>query len=222
MTVDPNAQTARGLARVIDLVTRGLRARLDSLVEWARVSSYSTGPGALGTATTSEGEAVKIVEPYGLASRPPGSATGLVLAPGADGAERVLIGSIAPAGRPATAAGDTVLWTAGGHSIALADDGAITITSKDGSMITLDTAGSIALDVGVGQLVTLGDVPLSDFLAKVTALESAMTALLTAGAATLPSPGAGTNGALAFTAAQQAWEIAIAATPLGTVKTKGS
>lgn len=215
------SQRGYAIQRAINLGTRGIQALLDGLVSWTRVSGYSTGADVVGEVTGADGEELTIVETYGLASRPPGAATCLVLAPGGDTSERVVIGSVSPAGRPETAAGDAVLWTAAGHMVQLENAGAVTLTSKDGSTITLDEQGSITLNVESGQSVNVGDA-LAEALVKSAPFKAAISAAWAAGAAVAPTPMAGNNGGLAFQAAQLAWDTALAGDPIDTTKAKGT
>jgi phage gp45-like len=162
-----NSQRARAQKRVIDLATQPMRALVNSLIEFVRVSSVSAGAGAVGALTTAEDESIKICEPYGFTSRPPGNATAIVLAPGGETQDRIAIGVMSPASKPAAAAGDAIAWTASGHTVKLEQDGNITITGKDGGTVTIAattgaitiaaaTGASVNINVGVGQNVNIG------------------------------------------------------------------
>lgn len=112
-----------------------------------------------------------------------------------------------------------------GVAIELDEVGAVTIT-KQGEVvatISLTAAGSVNIEVADGQLVNLGDL-LAQFLTKWAPLLSAMTAMLSAGAGAVGSPGdpSGENAGLAFAAAQAAWESAIAGNSPECGKVKGS
>jgi phage gp45-like len=176
------SQRARAIGRAVKLVMASFVARLDSMIEVSSLTGYSDAAGSIGTATTADDDAPQVIEQYGVATRPPGPATGIVVAPGGDGENRFVIGSSAPAGRPATAAGDAILWTAAGHSITLEDGGAISIASKDGSSIVLDSAGSISVNVGAGAHVDIGGAG-AVVLALGQATIDAVDAMLAAGVA---------------------------------------
>lgn len=134
----------------------------------------------------------------------------------------------APAGAPTDADPDLVISGPDGDAVRIAKaDNAVTITKQGEpdtlATITLAASGSIEIAVADGQAVVIGgDAALSDFLVKVTALETALGAMLDAGGATPPSPMLGTNGALAFQAAKAAFDLAVAAMPLGTDKLKAT
>jgi hypothetical protein len=173
-----NSQRGRSQQRIIDLGTSKLKALANSLIEYVRVSSFSTGADELGSVTTNEDESITIIESYGFTSRAPGTATAVVLAPGGETQERVALGFMAPAGKPATAAGDAIAWTASGHSIKLTNDGSLKLTSKDGAVIELPgtggvvvTAASLAditLVVDGGQTIKLGDATATLGVARLT------------------------------------------------------
>jgi len=219
-----NSQRARAQKRVVDLATQPMRALVNSLIEFVRVSSVSAGAGAIGALTTAEDESIKICEPYGFTSRPPGNATAIVLAPGGETQDRIAIGVMSPAGKPAAAAGDAIAWTASGHTIKLEQDGNITITGKDGGTVTIAattgaitveaaTGASVNINVGVGQSVNIGGLtalPLTVW----SPLSAAMTAMFVAGKA-VPIGGA------AFLAAETAWNAAILLLSPAAQKAKG-
>lgn len=115
---------------------------------------------------------------------------------------------------------DYVIGGPAGVAIRLEVDGTITITTALATL-TIGSDGSILADVPTGLMAKIGDM-LAASVVKTAALEAAMTAMLAAGVATAPSPLAGNNGSLAFTAGQAAWNAAINATPLGTTKLMGS
>lgn len=195
-----NSQRGRRDRRLVDQVLAPLRSLVESLIEFVRVETYSTGADVVGSATSDEGERLTIVEPYGVASRPPGAATGIVLAPGGDTSGKLLVGSVSPSGRPATAAGDTMLWTVGGHQIKLENDGSLTIISKDGQTIELTETGDIVHTVSGeskvklgGPGTTLGVARLTDTVAKDTEMAAWMVTaqpllVAIAGLAGLPAP----------------------------------
>jgi phage gp45-like len=142
------------LARIDRVVQRAMDA-VYGLVEWESIASISNGDGGAPQAQTSDGDDVQVLETYGLASRPSGTATALVLAPGTETTARVALGVSSPAGRPATDQGDTVLYTTGGHEISLRDDGDLTITGKDGATIVLADTGDITVNAPVNGSVTV-------------------------------------------------------------------
>lgn len=111
-----------------------------------------------------------------------------------------------------------------GDAIRLEPTGPVTIRKgPDGATlatISIDVAGTISLTVPTGQTVKIGDAS-AEPLVIASALMSAMSSMLAAGAAVAPTPMAGNNGSLAFLAGQTAWNTAIGATPLGTIKAWG-
>jgi phage gp45-like len=131
---------------------------VETMAEVADASTATGNSGARPTATVS-GESVAVLEPYAFASTPPGTSQALVVAPGTDGENRVTAGLSAPAGRPATDAGDAAIWTAAGHSILLDDDGGILLTSKDGATIDIPATGAINVTAGTGASITLNVDP---------------------------------------------------------------
>jgi phage gp45-like len=162
------SQAARAFKRrVMQILDREVLPDLLGLVELVRVGSVSGAAGSRPEATGDGEEPIKVLEPYGYASTPPGSATAVALAPGTDAENRVAVGVSSTAGRPATSAGDTAVWTAAGHVILLDDDGGLTITAKDGQVIDLaatgavtisaGTASSVTINVDGGQFVNIGD-----------------------------------------------------------------
>ncbi len=129
---------------------------------------------------------------------------------------------------PATVTNETTDWvlqSAKGDVIRVSPDGPLTLRKgPDGATlatIEMLASGSILIAVPTGQTIKAGD-ELAEALVKVSRLEAAMTAMLTAGGAVAPTPMAGTNGALAFQAAKIAWDSTIAGAPLDTVKLLGS
>jgi hypothetical protein len=148
-------QRLRGLVRVVDLVVDGDRATMNSLIEWETVTGVSAGAGATPRATTADGDDLTVLEPYGFASSPPGDAQTLALAVGGDDENRAALGLSVASGRPATDAGDTAMWTGGGHSLVMDDEGGITLTAKDGSSVVLSTTGSITINAGPNASITI-------------------------------------------------------------------
>jgi len=197
--------TLAGLRRLIDKQTARLRASLESMIEWAGVSSVSAPADQPPSASLDDGDDVTVWEPYGFASAP-SSGQAITLAPGADSDNLVaLVTSVG--GRPATDGGDVSVWTAGGHLIALDDDGGLTITGKDGAVIDIADTGKITItaaslaDIDIivdgGQSVNVGDA-LAVALLKA---QAAQTHLVQAAAyATQPGNFAPQDGGvLAFT-----------------------
>lgn len=225
-------QQARAISRGIDLGTRDLAQQVLGLIEWTPITSVTATPGVAPTATTDEGETVQVLEPYGLASAPPGGGTALCLAPGADTQERVVLGVSSLAGRPGTAAGDTAVWTVSGHKIVLENDGDLTITSKEGATVTLATGGGITITAGTGTSVTINvdtgqSVNIGGLLALALTiwphLSSALTAMLNAGVAFVGTAGdpAGLNAGAAFAAALAAFNLSVGANSPMAQKAKG-
>jgi uncharacterized Zn-binding protein involved in type VI secretion len=171
------SQRAFAIKRAVDILTRPLVSLVNSLIEFTAVTSYSAGADAVGTASTADGETLQMAEPYGFASCPPANATVLVLAPGGETQARIGIASVAPAGRPATPSGDAVAWTNSGHKVTLANDGAITIESKDGPTITLEVSGNIVLQVAGGKTILLGDNTATLGVARLNDTTSANTTM---------------------------------------------
>lgn len=129
----------------------------------------------------------------------------------------------APSGAPDSWDGLTIGGPAG-PALELDDAGAITITKQGVPVATLemDSGGSVTISVEAGQSVNLGGA-LAVALTQWAALSSAMTALLSAGAGAVGSPGdpAGENAGVAFGIAQGAWEFAIAGNSPAAQKAKG-
>ncbi len=148
-------QRGRAFTRGVRESTADIQAGLDSLIEQATIVGTSGGAGSVPTATTDEQEPVQVYEAYGFASSPAGSGQALVFAPGGEESARVALGVSTISGRPATAEGDVVLWTDGGHTVALDDDGGVLVTAKDGSTIDLDTTGAITMTAATGSDVTI-------------------------------------------------------------------
>lgn len=165
------SQRARAIMRAVRLAMRPLSERVDSLVELVRLRSTPGSADTIGDARSHDGEGLRVLEPYGLASRPPAGAVGLALEPGANGEGRVVVALIAPGGRPSTAAGDVALWTAAGHKVHLQEGGGVTVESASGSTIVLDTLGNVSINVGVGNDVKIGGPSALDLL-KAVATES--------------------------------------------------
>lgn len=182
------------------------------MIERVRVSGTSGSAGARPTADSSDDEPITILEPYGFASAIAGTGIALAFAPGTDSEDRVALGVSSTAGRPATDAGDVVMYSAAGHSVALDDDGGIVLTSKDGSVIDMPNTGAITITAGAGasitinvdalQSVNIGGTP-AFALVKDAENSSAINASLAAGAAFVGTPGdpLGTNASGAFAAA---------------------
>jgi phage gp45-like len=172
-------QGARPLVRAIERGTASIWQALYGLVEWATLTEISAPAGQAPSASTDDDDTVQVLEPYGFASRPPGQATALVLAPGSETQDRVAIGVSSLGGRPATEGGDSSVWTAAGHQVLLDDDGALTITSKDGSSVVLETSGaititagtaaSIRINVDTGEDVRIGDLGATSLLKALAA-----------------------------------------------------
>lgn len=212
-------QNVRGMARLIEKVIAPLRATVDSLIERATVGSVSAGDGSVPTATV-DGVDVQIHEPYGFASAAPGET--IVLSPNGDDDDRVGLPVSSVSGRPAVASLDAVIWTTAGHQIYLANDGALTVTSKDGATIVMPASGKVQisaaaladidLTVDVGQSVNIGDA-LAVALLKAQAAETYLVAAANAVTGT-PDVEAGFT---AFAAA-----LAGLANAAGTTKAKGT
>ncbi len=182
-------QGDRPLMRAIRRGTRDLWAAVHGLVEWTTISSMSAGAGKVPTAETDDDDDVQVLEQYGVASRPPGTATALAFAPGGETQGRVAIGVSSVAGRPVTDAGDTSVWSAAGHQIVLDDDGELTITAKDGSSVVFAVSGAITINAGTGASITVNvdnggpDVKIGD-VGAVTLLKALASQTHIAGAAT--------------------------------------
>lgn len=222
-------QKLRGLKRFVEIVTDQLVATVNSLLEWETISGVSAGAGAAPSASTDDGDDLTVLEPYGFASNPPGTAQAVALAVGADDENRVALGVSSVSGRPATDPGDSVQWTSAGHSLLMDDDGGVTMTAKDGSTIVLDAAGAITVTAGTaasitinvdgGQSVNIGGSP-AFALVKDAENSAAINAGWAAGAAFIGTPGdpLGTNAGLAFAAAAAAYGASPSA---ATLKAKG-
>jgi hypothetical protein len=132
-------------------------------------------------------------------------------------------GISAPSGADAVWSG-LVLGGPAGKAIELDDRGEIIITKQGDPIatITMDKAGSVLIEVAMGQSVNIGG-PAALSLTKWLALETAVGALLDAGAAAVGSPAdpAGENAGAAFALAKAAWELAIGVNSPETTKTKG-
>jgi hypothetical protein len=128
----------------------------------------------------------------------------------------------APSGAPSSWDGLTLGGPAG-PCIDLDDVGALTITKQGTPVatITLDASGSVTIDVEVGQSVNIGDgaaAALAKAQDLLTAIDSAITAAITAAAPIVPPNGDG--GTAAFGAFQTAWNLV--KNNIATLKAKGS
>jgi hypothetical protein len=134
-------------------------------------------------------------------------------------------GFTVPATGPAIGGQDFVMFSTAGDMLRVAAlDGTVTITKNHAnplmvSTIVMDPLGSITMTVPTGQTIMAGD-ELAEALVKFQTWDTVMTAMLTAGAATPPSPLAGNNGSLAFNAAKIAYDAAKA--PAQTTKLMGT
>jgi len=146
-------QRLRGYVRLIDKVTGSLAASVRSMIEWVNVSSVS-GPAGQTPIASSDGDEITVLEIYGVASAAPGGQA-IAVAPGLDEDHRVALGVSNVAGRPATATSDTALWTTAGHVVMLDDDGALTITGKDGAVIELAASGAVTITAGPVSSITI-------------------------------------------------------------------
>jgi phage gp45-like len=164
----------KGLMRLIDKRMAAIKATVESLIDLGEASGVSGSAGAVPTCTV-DGDDADVFEPYGLAGQA-ASGDALVFAPEGDSDSlTALLSSVA--GRPATEPGDKALWTAAGHVIYLDNDGGLTITSKDGSVITMEASGSIVIAVAGGQTIKLGDVTAMLGVARQTDSVGAATAM---------------------------------------------
>jgi hypothetical protein len=129
----------------------------------------------------------------------------------------------APTGAPATWDHYMVIGP-GGKAIEVNTDDSIVLTKQGSTVatITMAASGSVTIDVAVGQSVNVGG-PGALTLTKWAALETAVGALLDAGAAAVGSPAdpAGENAGAAFALAKAAWEIAIGLNSPEALKAKG-
>jgi len=182
---DPS-RSAQALQRQIETVTAPIETLALSLIEQATISGVTAGAGAAPMATTADDESVQVLEPYGVASSPPGQATALLLAPGGELTDLVALNVSSLAGRPATDAGDVALWTAAGHRFELDDDGGILITAKDGQTIELDDTGDIIVTPAPGFKARIGGAGASQPAAKATVTRSEMQKIVTAIGAVIP------------------------------------
>jgi phage gp45-like len=152
---DDRSQGARPLKRAIEQGTRTLWQALYGLVEWTSLTSMSAPAGQAPTASTDDDDDVQVLEQYGFASRPPGAATAIVLAPGSETQDRVAIGVSSVGGRPATEAGDAAAWTAAGHQVVLDDDDALTVTGKDGQSMVMEASGNMTITLAANKSLTI-------------------------------------------------------------------
>lgn len=197
-------QAARAFKRrVMMILDREVMPDLRGLVQLVRVGSVTGAAGSRPEATGDGDEPIKVLEPYGYASTPPGTATAVAFAPGTDGENRVAVGVSSTGGRPATSAGDVATWTAAGHVVLLDDDGGLTITAKDGQVIDLQAGGDIVITPKPGSKVRVGGGGVSQPAAKATTTRGEIAKIVTAISAVVPV-GADT-GALIVTAIQAAF-----------------
>ena len=143
-----------GFVRLIDKRKAGDKGSADSMVEWA-ASSGMTGAAADGPTCTLDGDdTADVLEPYGFACSAP-SGEALVFAPGGDVDNLIaLVSSVE--GRPATDTGDVVIWTVGGHTITLDNDGDLVVAGKDGGTVTIAaTTGAITVEAGAGASINI-------------------------------------------------------------------
>ena len=148
-----------GLVRLIDIRKRGDRANAETMVELGEVSGLTGDAGAVQTCTVDGDDSALVHEPYGLASHAP-SGDALLLAPGGDSDDLVaLVSSVS--GRPATEAGDVIVWSVGGHLIHLDADGALVVTARPSAAVTINAGAgaSVTINVDPGQSVNIGGTP---------------------------------------------------------------
>ncbi len=174
------SQRSRARQREIDISTSESKQLLDSMIEWETVASVSSGDGGAPTADTDDDDDLEVLEPYGFSSRPEGTGTTIAVAPGGEVQGRVALGVSSPGGRPATDAGDTVVWCVGGHKIMLDNDGGLTITAKDGQVIDLGDTGDITVTPKPGSKVKFGGAGASQPGAKATITRAEIQAFVTA------------------------------------------
>lgn len=209
----------KGIARLIDKRKRGDVSTFESMIDLGTATSASGDADSVPTCTIDGDDEADVFELYGLAGQPASGDALLFASEGDVDSLTALVSS--PAGRPATEPGDVVLWSAAGHQVYLDNDGSITITSKDGAVITLDTNGNVKIEVGVGKSVLVGD-DLAESLIKFTKFMQNMDDACDAAIATPPTPMAGNNGSLAFTNFKAAMALANASNPPDTTKAKGT
>jgi hypothetical protein len=187
-----------GLVRLIDKRKAGDKGTADSMIDWAASSAMTGAAGEGPTCTLDGDDSADVLEPYGFAcSAPAGEA--LVFAPGGDVDNLVALVSSVP-GRPATDANDVVVWTVGGHTITLDDDGDLVVAGKDGGTVTIAattgaitveaaTGASVNINVGVGASVNIGG-PGAAALALGQKVIDVITATLAGGVPVLGDGGA--------------------------------
>jgi len=148
-------QGDRPIRRAIEQATRDLWQAVYGMIEWTSITGMSAPAGQAPSASTDDDDDLQVLEQYGFASRPPGAATALVLAPGSETQERVAIGVSSLGGRPETEAGDAVAWTAAGHQVVLDDDDALTVTGKDAQSMVMDADGNMSITLALNKSLTI-------------------------------------------------------------------